>query len=194
MANVLHYTSPTKSVVNISSHKFSRLKKKTFFDRSTNHQKELDFLEDTILYVAEIVLPTDYQSGTKIKYVLYPNTSTSPDSKIVGWNQANNHNMSVTVIAEHPDTVYLLVITIYSPEDQILETSHHFLSVDASTKILAELQKKNDANTKYYEENMDNLEEIIEYSSITTATTFLSPNGNDGIINLFDMVSGNSST
>jgi hypothetical protein len=75
------------------------------------------------------------------------------------------------VIVSQPDKIseYFILLQVYDENGELLETHHKFISKNRIEKMNNDRQKTHDANTKYFSENSNNLEEIVEYTSYTQA-------------------------
>ena len=154
------------TLINLSCHQHFHPVKKIYFDKSTNHQKELDFLEKTNIFVLEVVLPLSYPQESKIKYEIYSDKNNSSQQKILGSVENNSSSKKIVIIADTEDDEYFVSIKIMSPDvSNVLEVCHQFVSKNRAEKSLIDMQKNNDANSKYLDENTENLEEIVEYAN-----------------------------
>lgn len=167
--------------VNLSCCSHSVLVKKSYFNKSTDHHKELEFLEKTNVFILELFLPTNYSSECKIHYDIF---SDKTNHKITGMIKNNAPSKIITIVADSEEDEYFVSIKIMSPENTLIEACHQFVSKHRAEKFLADRQKKSAANTKYMEENADELEEIIEYTSFTR--TYITPTNTSDLLGLFN--------
>jgi len=152
------------TTIMVTSHIQKRLIKKIFFDKSTNRQKDLEFLEDVEVFVIEV---TPVHPTSRIKYEIY-NDTDEMISKGGVYTTSLNKNI---VIVSQPDKIseYFILLQVYDENGELLETHHKFISKNRIEKMNNDRQKTHDANTKYFSENSNNLEEIVEYTSYTQA-------------------------
>lgn len=154
-----------------------QLVKKQYFDRTTNHHRELEFIEDLHIYIIEVLCEQDY----RIKYEVYNDASSTEMKRGIIYTTTPDKNIVIT--STDPDMTYFVMISVYTGNNDLVESQHHFISRDRALKSEEARRKTHEANTKYYEENKENLEEVVEYTSFTRATgTILA--GNDLLTSL----------
>lgn len=158
------------STLNLSCYPHYHLVKKKYFNRSTNHYKDLEFMEKTNVFIIEIFLPPNYSANCKIQYSVYSDLN---NSKISGTIKNNSSTKIITIPADTESAEYFVSIKIISPENTILEVCHQFVSKSRADTAFINQQKKSDANCKYKDENCNELEEVIEYTTITRASVDL---------------------
>jgi hypothetical protein len=166
LQDYLQLQNNRSTTITVTSHIQKRLVKKIFFDKSTNRQKDLEFLEDVDVFVIEV---TPVHPNSRIKYEIYnDNVGNQSISKGVVCTTSLNKNI---VIVSQPDKTseYFILLQVYNENEELLETHHKFISGSKVEKMNTDRQKTHDANTKYLSENSNNLEEIIEYTSYTQA-------------------------
>lgn len=153
----------TQISIRYQSHK--RLAKKQYYDKTTNHHKDLEFLEDYHIFVVDVVpMSVTY----RVKYEVYDDRATTSISK--GIIQTTSQGKSIVITSNEADTEYFVLIQIYSDTNELIDTQHRFISRERISKNEEDSLKIHAANIKYLEENKSNLEEIVEYTSITRAT------------------------
>ena len=174
--------------IHLSCHTHFHPVKKVYFNKETNHQKELEFLEKTNIFVIELFTPSSYSPDCKIHYEIYSDKNNHSQQKLIGVVKNNSPAKTITIVADTEEDEFFVQIKIVAPDNNVLEVCHQFVSQSRAEKSLNERQKKSDGNVKYLEENTDNMEEIIEYASFTRA--FIAPTGGSSV-DLLGLFSGN---
>jgi hypothetical protein len=147
--------------VNLSYHPHYKFVKKSYFNKNTNHPKELEFLEKNNLFILELILASP---ESKVNYDIYSDQS----NKVVSGTIKNNSaSKIITIISDTEDDEYFVKIKIMTDSTNVVQEYHHFISKYRAEKEMLERQKKSIANMKYKEENSSDLEEIVEYTSFT---------------------------
>lgn len=183
--------SNKSTVMSLSCYSHHNLVKKNYFNRSTNHHKDLEFLEKTNIFILELFLPTNYSTECKVQYEIFSDKNNQSQHKMSGVIKNNTSTKIITIIADSEDDEYFVSIKILSPDtNNVIEVCHQFISKQRAEKAFTEKQKKSLANTKYKEENSNDLEEIVEYASFTRA--FITPTTAVDLLGLFNAAAANT--
>jgi hypothetical protein len=171
--------------MSLSCYSHNVLVKKNYFNRSTNHHKDLEFLEKTNVFVLELLLPANYSNECRVQYDIFSDKNNQSQHKMSGTIKNNTSTKIITIIADSEDDEYFVSIKILAPDtSNVIEVCHQFVSKQRAEKALTERQKKSTANLKYKEENINELEEIVEYASFTRA--FITPTTAVDLLGLFN--------
>ena len=126
----------TQTQINMTHQTHKHLIKKSYFDKSTNRSKDLEFLEDYDLFIIEVITTSNY----RVKYEIYDDENTTVSKGVI---QDSSPNKNIVISSNKLDNNYFVLIQVYTENNDLVESTHRFVSRNRVAKLDEDKKKTN---------------------------------------------------